>query len=447
MRLLTTDQRYKAVERREWPLAGLKAHRGSPFQPSSVKLVDGPGGDPKRVSYAQLYRENPWVYSCVNKLAEGIERLPFRVARFLEEGGKETIRPTRFAQGRPNAGQQLARLLDNPAPRISGAELRHRTALDYSIYGNALWYFDMADFELWHVPWAHVSVHIGENEPIVGYGVEGSGLKTRTLAPEDCVHFGRGSDPEDILGMSPLKPLARSAGLLDAIHRYLLAYFKNQVRPSGNMKLPPGSDRTVLEFVRTEIEALYSNPEHAGRPIVTTGEYQSLHAEPQHTESLKLQSLAREEVCATLGVPVDLLTGSPTKANVSEFRRMLYHDVVGPKASRMEADMRSQLLPMNSAWSLLDVSFDFDSMTRPSMQERGQAYRLMRFVYKLNELRAREGLPPIDDPRADVVWLPANEIPLTEETLEQQGGDQSQPNEFGDGVPAEDQRVYVPVGP
>lgn len=443
MRLLTPDHEYRPVQEREWPLAGLQTERRASL-PTSISLVPGPGGDPKRASYADLYRENPWVYACVNKLARGVERLPFTVLEALEEGGQREVRPNRFEQGRRNAAQRLAKILDQPAPTISASELRYSTSVDLLIYGNALLYFDRRDNELWRIPWADTQVVLGDDERIAAFEVSPqSSLGERTFLPQDVVHLGRGSDPEDVLGMSPLKPLADTSGLLDAIHRYLTSYFEHQAAPSGHIKLPPGSDKDVLDFMRGEVEQLYSSPENAGRPMVTTGDWQSIHDEPRHSSSLALEELSREEVCGVIGVPVDLLTAGSPEANVTEFRRMFYHDVVGPLASRIEDDLNAQLVTKRSSWRNLEVKFDLDEILRPNMRERGEGYRLMRFVYTLNEFREREGLPPLDDPRAEVVWMPSNEVPLNEETLGQMGDGNEEPNEFGDGVPAEEQRATV----
>lgn len=420
MRVLTDDG-YRTVQARasKWPMAGLEHKRSISQGVRSIRFVDGPDGRVTRASYADLYRKNPWVYGAVQVKARGLARLPCKVYRLDEEGNRERVRgDTPQGAGRPTGGANLDAKLKHPNDTTSGYQLKLSTAVDLEIYGNALWKIGRDRMNgldgLWHVPWKKVSVILGEEVPIQGYEIVGTTGKRTVLDPDQVIHFGRGDDPESPLGTSPMEPLARTTGLMDAMRRFLLAYFRNQARPSGNLKLPPGADQGVLEFIRDEVQEIYSSPENAGRPMVTTGDWQQLSDEPQHSQVVELDKLSREEVCAALLVPPPLLgiLDRAIMSNVRELRDHYYQDVIGPEAVAVESDLMSQLLPRFSSLDDLFVEFDMDAMLRPNLLDRAKAYREMRFVYTPNEIRRTENLDPIKDERADTIWMPSNEDAL-----------------------------------
>ena len=422
MRLLTDDGPVSVRSR--WPLAGLDRETKVEQAHQTVKLVDSLNGAMRRASYADLYRGNPWVEAAVNRNADSLARLPLKVYALDENGDRERLRGDLPRPGAPSSGARLDTLLRRPNRHQSGFRLRHLTHTDLGIYGNALLTKGRGPNgidALYHVPWARVSVVLGEETPIAAYEVLGSGGKRRTIHPDDVIHARLASDPESPLGMSPIEPLAEATGLMDAIKRFVLAYFRNQARPSGNLKLPPGADERVLEYVKDQVYEMYASPENAGVPMVTTGDWQSLTTEPEHTEALELYKLSRSEVAAVTGVPEPLLGAldRATLSNVESLKSWYYRDVVGPRAEGFEGDLDTHLLAFESGWRSLIVEHDLGSMLKPDLQGRAEAYRSMRYVHTTNELRRLENLPPIDDKRADVVWLPGAEIPLIEETMHQ----------------------------
>ncbi len=420
MRLLTDDGPVSV--RSSWPLKGLDRERTEAQSSTRVKLVDSINGAIRRASYADLYRGNPWVEAAVSRNADSLARLPLKVYELNGDGDRERVRGDLPVQGAPSAAAQLDSILRRPNRDLSGFRLRHLVHTDLGIYGNGL-IVKGRDAKnrvdaLYHVPWARVSVILGKDRPIVGFEVQGTAGQKRTIHPEDAVHFRLGSDPESALGLSPLEPLADSAGLMDAIRRFTLAYFRNQARPSGNLKLPPGADERVLEYVKDQVYEMYASPENAGVPMVTTGDWQALSDEPQHTEALNLYKLSRSEVASVTGVPEPLLGAldKATLSNVEALKSWYYRDVVGPRAEGFEADLDTSLLAPHPSWRRLLVEHDLGAMLKPDLKGRAEAYRSMRYVHTTNELRRLENLPPIGDDRADTVWLPGAEVPLIEET-------------------------------
>lgn len=445
MRLLTDSG---PVTVRSWPLRGVEREQTVAQSSTRIKLVDSVNGAIRRASYADLYRKNPWVEAGVNRNAESLARLPLKVYTLDENGDRERIRGDLPVQGAPSSGAILDSMLRRPNEFDSGYRTRLNAHTDLGIYGNALWTKvrrrDRVR-ELHHVPWAKVSVILGETRPIAGYEIHGSGGKSKYVAPDDVIHFRLGSDPESPLGLSPLEPLAESTGLMDAIKRFVLAYFRNQARPSGNLKLPPGADERVLEYVKDQVYEMYASPENAGVPMVTTGDWQALSDEPEHTEAMALYKLSRAEVAAVLGLPEPLLGAldKATLSNVESLKSWYYRDVVGPRAVGFESDLDTYLLASEGGWRSLVVEHDLDAALRPDLGARAEAFRSMRYVLTTNELRRLENRPPIQDKRADTVWLPGAEVPLIEETMHQheepaEAPDDPQPNPEGSEGPGGD---------
>jgi HK97 family phage portal protein len=414
-------------------MAGLETPISSTPGRSLLALTKTPEGEQLWASYSEIYRTNPWVFACVQVIARGLSRMPVKVYQLDKDGQRSRVRgDLPGQQGAPSAGVLLDRLLSVPEPEINtGVQTwLRKIIIDRAIFGNALVVKERNSsgriIALWHIPWSRVTVVPGENTPILKYTVgafnspdsvaltsSSNGGNTRDFSPLDVIHFGRGTNLDKPYGASPLASLKYTLALHNAIQRHLVAYFENQARPSGVLKVQPNTNDKQIDQMRKEIRRLYSAPESAGKVMITSAEFQAITEAPSQSAVIELAKHSREEIAAAFAIPPPVvgILDRAIMSNVRDLRSQLVRDVIGSWASEVEDDFAAQLLT-EPQFSGFFVEFDLAEALRPDLEARADVFAKMRHVYTPDEMRAIENLPELGEEGSDTVWMPAGQIGL-----------------------------------
>lgn len=423
MRVATADGGYETIRERSWPLAGLDFPRSITNANDSVTLANLPGGGANAATYQRIYRTNPWVFAACQAISRGVSRFPINVYSFDSKGARERVRSDLPGQ-KPSNGTKLDKLMRIPEPGVGRQEWLRKIVLNLGIYGNALANKDYdgsgsssVPSALWHIPWKRVHVQEGDNVPVLYYEVKSRmGMsESKKFSPLDVIHFGRGTDDDSPIGLSPLATLKATLALHDALWRHAVAYFQNSARPSGLVKLEKGAGEAIIRTIKEQIEALYTNPENAGKVLVTSGEWTSMTDSPDHSQLVELARLSREEISAAYGIPQPMM-GILDRAilnNTQELRSYFTRDVLGEKSSALEDDFMAQLVYATPAWVGFFTSFDLTGSLKPDMEKLGDLVQKTRSALTPNEQRDMFfGLNPLDMEEANTVWMPSGQIGL-----------------------------------
>lgn len=409
------------------PKAG--AFTPSPYR-GSIPLVAS-GQTERRATYRAIYLTNPWVYGAVNKLARDLGRLPLHAFSLEASGERTRVRsdlPT--TPGRLAAGQTLDRLLRTPAGRRSRFAHMYGTAVDRLVYGNSLWEILReanagAPTGLLRRRFRDV-VRVEESddgEPLYyeiasrGGGPFALAVSDRSikLGPEEVVHFGRGGDPESVVGISPLESCKYTIALYEAVVRQLVAYFANEARPSGVVQ-KPDLKREQANLIRELITEWYSTPENAGKVLVTSGEWKQITETPEHNKVVDLVHLSREEVATVYGVPPPVIgiLEDAIKSNVKELREEYVREGLGPLATEFEEELMAQLLPLSPSWRFHFVKFQLAERLRPDLEGRSVVYQRMKHMQAIDEQRELEDMQRLGIKGiTDVPWVDSGAMPIT----------------------------------
>jgi hypothetical protein len=90
---------------------------------------------------------------------------------------------------------------------------------------------------------------------------------------------------------------------------------------------------------------------------------------------------------------------------------MLYMDTMGPPCTMVEETLQVQLLNGEPAFAGQFLEFDFKEVLKGDSLKEQTALRMATYMTP-NEKRARMNLAPIEDPRADSIFVPLNEYPI-----------------------------------
>lgn len=405
MQLLTAQGSWASV-----PLASDRSGflTGGPAVESTVDLIMGPDGLPRRAGYVDVYRANPWLWANVQLLARSMSRFPLKIFKDLGDT-KQRVKP-----GAGSRVASLAAAVRRPGHGYSQQTLWHSTSVDRFVHGNGLWFIERDRVGMYtgfrRIPWrweAHETV-----AGVLRYWDTRKPNEKRLA--DDVIHFGSNLDCDDLVNPSPIQSLRATLALYDAVERTLLGFFKNSARPSGHLEIDRGTGKVAQGIIRAELEKLYTTPENAGKVLVTSGKWSSITETPEHMRVVELAKQSREEICAAYGMPPPMvgILDRAIMSNVRELRSHLGRDVVGPHAVLFEGDFDAQLIARDPLLGLAVAEFEMAAMLRPDLEARSATWKDQRYVRTLNEIRDDENLERIDHPDADVPWMPMNEQPL-----------------------------------
>jgi HK97 family phage portal protein len=361
------------------------------------------------LTYADLYRSQPWVYITINKLARGIGRLPLKSYGTDDKGGRFRLRDA-----------ALATLLDRVAPRVTPSAFKQRIVGDLATHGNAL-YLKIAR--------SATSVPTSlEPVPPVGWRVTGSGDyewtsprtgERKTYDAWRIMHF-RFWSPDDGNGFAcaPLEPLRRTLAIEDAAQRLGIAAFRHGGNRPGFLTTDQQVPQAEREVLTQQWAQRHGGVDNAYRTPVLTG---GLHWEGTggtlaESAVVEHRRLTREEVCAVYDIPPPIvgILDRATFSNISEQARWLVQHTYSPWATLIEETLAAHLLDGVPDFRGQFVEFDYAEVLRGDLPSRYTAYgqAVNAGFLTQNEIRRLENYPPVtDDPDADRLHRPLSLSP------------------------------------
>ena len=406
-------------------LGGRESWLKRPSQPFSSWYGGGHvilAGDARTISFAELYRKQPWVKVCVDKLAHQVATLPLKTYELSSQNERRRV-----------IDHPVPNLLREPWPRARPVHLKQKIAFPALLHGNGL----LAKVRpsrgappqrLRPLDWRYISPEVDTGDLLfwktTQYG------KDAFIAPEETLHFYWES-PDGVTGTSPLCPLGITLRAEDAAQRYSASNFNNAVTPNfgiGLDKDAPYND-DVRNAIRDEVRLLHAGVDQSGGVIVMGGgaSFETLSHNAREAELIDVRKLNREEVAAVYDIPPPMIgqLDKATYSNINEQHRMLYMTVLRPWLTLIEETIEAHLIAGERAFEGVFVEFDLNEVLKGDAKERAEAFKafLEAGVYTINELRALENLPRIDHPLADRPLIPANNMQPLENVGEQPPGD------------------------
>jgi HK97 family phage portal protein len=360
-------------------------------------------------TYADLYRREPAVRTCIDFLARNIAQVGVHLFRRLKDDSRIRERD-----------HPAARLLAHPNPLETAYTFLERTVQDLGIYGAAAWVQVQrpgGPLELYEVPRPRLAVRVDAGGRV--YDVTWPDGRVETVPRDRLVLFAF-YDPSGGLGLSPLETLRPLLAQSRAALRYQEYFFRNGSRMSGVIERPAGAGaagRWTPEQKAQFIEdwhAQYSGADAAGRTAILEDgmTYKGISYSAEQSQLVETQKLAREQVAALFHIPLTMVGNleHATFSNMGEQHKQLYQDCLGPWFAMLEQEINRGILAGFTDSANLYAEFNIAEKLQGSFEEQGQALRATCGAppMTINEGRARLNLPRIDDPIYDRPILPLN---------------------------------------
>lgn len=355
-------------------------------------------------TYREIYRRQPSVRTCIDFLSRNFAQVGFGVFKAVSETDRKRLR-----------SHQLARWMKNPA-RSTRYRLMSSTAKDYFIYDRAYWLkirTGPKEIRLLRLPPYEVkSVPECSLFP-TGYQWTPTGAtKPLDLPASEVVAFEGYED-----GCSVLETLRRTLAeeYAAALHRE--SFWRNAARMEGVVSVEASGPRytptQIREFATVFTETQGGSANSGKTAFLGTGmRYTPTSFSAKDSEYVSSRKLNLEEIARLYHIPLPLIgiLEHATFSNIRAQHEHLYQDCLGPTFQDFKETIERYLLP--DCDDTVDVygEFNIEAKMRGSFEEQQNSIRsaVGGPTMTLNEGRAKQNLPRVDQPGSDNVQVALN---------------------------------------
>ena len=372
----------------------------------------GDHGPSRLVSFENIYRSQPSVSACVNKLVRQAAIVPLRVFKVNGAANRTPV---------TDPENPLRRLLEHPAPRRGEMHLKQWLMMPGLTHGNGLLakfreVSDRAPTALLPVQWQFTSAYAEQGGPVEFWSTTQTGDE-RFFAVEESVHLAWES-PSGEIGVSPLEQLGTTVKLEDASQRYSTASFRNGTRPSMAITLPPdyGGGGNIASEIREQVQQSHGGVDQNFLTLVIGGgaQVQPLSHTAVEAELIEQRRLNFEEVCRVYDTAPQLL-GDARNASyntMTEVKKMLYQVTLLPWLDLMRTVINIQLIEGEEEFAGYEVDFELRDLLRgsPSEELAAAVQAFANGILSLNEIRVMLGMQPLEGEEFDKPMIPTNNL-------------------------------------
>jgi HK97 family phage portal protein len=360
-----------------------------------------------RASYGEIYRTQPNIRIGVDFVARNIAMLGLHVFRRVSDTDRVRL-----------ADHELAQWITHPNPWTTRYRLIESLLCDIGTYNNAYWLkVRMAPgsgqrLGFLRIPPAEMHAE-GGLYPTAYVWTAPNGRK-QDFDPSEFVYFG-GYDPDSPLsGLSMLYTMRRILAEEAAAGTHREQLWQNASRQEGVWEIPVDSPAarwtpTQNKSWRDQWQEFAGGGSKAGMTAIgpAGGSYKPISFSSKDSEYVAARKLVREYSAASQHIPQPFvgILDHATFSNIREQHKNLYQDTLGPPLEMIQQEFERQILPECDDTTDIYVEFNIDAKMAGTPEERAQSIQLStgRPWRTVNEARALENMPRIDDPKLDTV--------------------------------------------
>lgn len=323
-------------------------------------------------TYGKLYRNQVWVQTVVDKIANSAARLSLKTWDVSNESGKVDASDTPYGK-----------LIANPSTTMDPFSFWRWVYSTYEVYGEAFLIKvrntpDSAPGSL--LPMHPTRTIVKRNadgtlEYIFTLGVASAGIFK--AAETEVIPFRRYNPDTQLRGMSRLEGLRMTLLNEDAARRAQASFWEKGARPSVLLNAKKSMSAEAQSKLQRQFSALNSGPDSAGRVAVLEEgtEAQIIQLNMEEMQYIESRKLNREEVVAAYDIapPVVHILDHATFSNITEQFRSMYRDTMMPRLLDTESTLDYFLRPEFSGDGSLRATYLLDDVLRGDFEQRAEA--------------------------------------------------------------------------
>jgi HK97 family phage portal protein len=351
------------------------------------------------------------VYACINVISSDIGKLPVRVWRSREDGGRE-LQPR----------HPIDRLLRSPNHYQTTVDFIQQLKVSVLLAGNAYVYLIRDDrgvvSEMHVLNPSYVTPLVAEDGSVYyqlnrsqSHPLTGIGNEDRWILPaRDIMHHRVMTVDHPLVGVSPMFAAAMSAAVGAGITAASQNFFQNSARPAGVLTAPGKIDKELAERLKTDWERSYGAGGQGRTAVLGSGlEWKPLTMTAVDAQLIEQLRWSIEDVARVFRVPTFLL-GDLTKASYRNSEQMMRTYYSGCLSYHLEA-LEARFARAFDLAADVYIEFDVNALLRTEMDVRFTAYQsaLSSGWLSINDVRAKEGEAKLkggDEPLVQMQYVP-----------------------------------------
>ena len=354
------------------------------------------------------------VYACISLISDSIATMPVKTFRKTKDHREPTTPPT-----------FLDSINGMPNPETDGFTWMHRTINSLALYGNSYWLITARDrngfpSEVFNLHPDDVKISRKNGKAIYRFNEENFTRYTTFNPSGEIIHiknFEQGSD----LGLSPIEAGSEAIGSALAQDEFAGSFFKNGAVLSGVIEMDSTPTEEQLRIFKQSFNRKHQGSKRSHNiGILTEGsKWRPLALDHEQMQFLQSRKYTKSDICGLFRVPAyligDLSETTKLGSSIEEQNRVFYELTLLPYINRVETAL-TMMLPRNQ-FARIDVS----GLLRANIKARYESYNLGRNAgfLSVNEIRAKEDLPPVDSEIGDSYLQNLNQLSV-EDTPEDQ---------------------------
>jgi HK97 family phage portal protein len=401
-------------------LAWLAHRRGFVLGPGVVDWADQwDGRDKSQYSppeYGEYIRTSSAIYTCATLRASLLASLPIKIYRTNRAG--EQVEVTRGP---------LVDLLRKVNPYWTRYRLIYMSEMTLCLWGEATWFLERgasglgAPQEIWWARPDRVSILPDPERYVKGFLYEPlNGTQDIAFSPQETIWIPYPNPLDEYAGLAPLAAARASADYETEALRSNTRLFKNGMQIGGIVMPDANSARELTPDQAKELDSYFSRRfqglDKAHRWATMRHHYEIWQGgtTPKDADYLGGMKVSLETVARVFKIPLDLIGGERTYANVEAALKALWMHCLLPEAEFIATELTEKLLPLFPAQAGETIKFDTSGVV--ALQEaEGEKWtrakeQLGGGALLINEWRESVGQPAV--PWGDVWWAPQTLRPI-----------------------------------
>jgi HK97 family phage portal protein len=359
------------------------------------------------------------VYACVSLISDSIATMPVKTFRKTQDHREQTTPPLFLdaTNGMPN-------------PDCDIFTWMHRTINSLCMYGNSYWLITERDrngfpSQVYNLHPDDISIERKNGKILYVFNGKEKFTRYTVFNPSgEIIHiknFEQGSD----YGLSPIEAGQEAIGMALAQDEFSGSFFRNGAVLSGVIEMDSTPTEEQLRIFKQSFNRKHqgSNKAHNIGVLTAGAKWRPLALNHEQMQFLGSRKYTKSEICGLFRVPAymigDLSETTKLGSSIEEQNRVFYELTLLPYINRVETAL-TMMLPRNQ-FARIDVS----GLLRANIKARYEAYNIGRNAgfLSVNEIRAKEDLPPVDSEIGDSYLQNLNQTAVVdqpEETLPDQ---------------------------
>lgn len=335
------------------------------------------------------------VYSCVSLISEVTAALPWDAV--------STSGPVRQPSTSP-------RWMIRPNVDQLPTDFKQRVLTSLLLWGNAYCFkvFDSQGrlVELWPLHPADVQWDGDAKRWVYG---------GQPVGGHEILHIPGLGVPGSKLGLSPIGQAREAVGLALSAEEFGARFFGSGANPGGVLEVAGHLTQEQTDQLSAQWEKTHGGVNRSRKPAVLSGgvTWKPISVPPNDAQFLETRKFQRAEICGLYRVPphmigdVDRSTSWGSGIEQQNIGFVIY--TLGPWIARLEESFSTLMQPEAKR-----VKVNVNGLLRGDAQARAGYFKTMREIGALNvdEIRAKEDMPPIEGGAGQTFMQPLNFGPL-----------------------------------